>query len=101
MARRVNIAGHDYKVHVVKDVAETARSLGYGEVKRKEKLMGFCAFSRKIIVLDAGLSPKALASTFLHEAIHATAPELGEPIVLRLEDAIGRILWRQGWRPDL
>ncbi len=97
--RRIGLAGHEWRIVEIADVAARARELGHEDVRRKDVLDGFCSYEEREIAIASSLRPRRKAATLFHEMLHAVAPELDEHVVRRVEDALGRVLWRQGWRP--
>ena len=65
------------------------------------ELDGECIPREHEITINPNQPSKDLASTFLHEVLHAADPALSEKRVRALEDALFPILWRDGWRPSI
>jgi hypothetical protein len=53
---------------------------------------------RRVIRLASWNTPRAMLGTAVHEAIHASRPDLSEAEVRALEADIARLLWRMGYR---
>ena len=53
---------------------------------------------RRVIRLASWNTPRAMLGTAIHEAIHASRPDLSETEVRALEADIARLLWRMGYR---
>jgi hypothetical protein len=53
---------------------------------------------RRVIRLASWNTPRAMLGTAVHEAIHASRPDLSETEVRALEADIARLLWRMGYR---
>ena len=53
---------------------------------------------RRVIRLASWNRPRAMLGTAIHEAIHASRPDLSETEVRALEADIARLLWRMGYR---
>jgi hypothetical protein len=53
---------------------------------------------RRVIRLASWNRPRAMLGTAIHEAIHASRPDMSEAEVRALEADIARLLWRMGYR---
>jgi hypothetical protein len=51
-----------------------------------------------VIKLASWNRPRTMLGTAIHEAIHASRPDMSESEVLALEADIARLLWRMGYR---
>jgi len=98
--RSVTIGGKRFAVRVVSDVRAHLREIAPEEPHERQILAGYCDVEDGLIVVARDRSQKAMASTFLHELLHAAG--LGadqERLVYRLERLLFPVLWNQGWRP--
>lgn len=59
---------------------------------------GDCDFEKKTIRVVRGIDPLDELDTFIHEALHATRPELDEDAVVTTATDIARLLWKIGYR---
>ena len=65
------------------------------------RLDGECSPTDREIAINPNLPSKEIASTFLHEVLHAIEPGLTERRVRRLEAGLFPLLWKEGWRPSV
>jgi len=58
-----------------------------------ETTSGACDWARRTISIHTPVPPKEMMATLTHEAIHATAPDLAESAVERIEEAVVAAVW--------
>lgn len=58
-----------------------------------ETTSGACDWSRRTITIHTPVPAKELLATLVHEAIHATSPDLAEAAVERIEEAVVAAVW--------
>lgn len=86
---RVRIGGHDFTVRFVPQMKD------HGTCEISTTKSGRI---RRIIRLATWNRPRSMLGTAIHEAIHASRPDLTETEVRSLEADIARMLWRMGYR---
>lgn len=62
------------------------------------RLWGQCDYGARTIYVEPRAQDELVLGTLVHEAAHAELPELSEEAIERLEEAIGKLLWSQGYR---
>ncbi len=73
---RVTIAGNEWTVRRA----------------RLKRVYGYCDHAKREIVIDAATAPDIQWQTLIHEAMHASAPDLSEDAILRIEADIVAVL---------
>lgn len=58
-----------------------------------ETTSGACDWAKRTISIHTPVPPKEMMATLTHEAIHATAPDLAEAAVERIEEAVVAAVW--------
>ena len=86
---RVKLGGSDFTVRLVPQLKDHGSC--EVTVTRTGKV-------RRVIRLATWNRPRSMLGTAIHEAIHASRPDLTETEVRSLEADIARMLWRMGYR---
>lgn len=86
---RVRLGGHLFTVRFVANL----RDHGSCEVTQTRD-----GRVRRVIRLASWNRPRCALGTAIHEAIHASRPDMTESEVRALESDIARMLWRLGYR---
>ena len=86
---RVKLGGADFTVKLVPQLKDHGSC--EVTVTRAGKV-------RRVIRLASWNRPRAMLGTAIHEAIHASRPNMSESEVRALEADIARLLWRMGYR---
>lgn len=86
---RVKLGGNDFTVKLVPQLKDHGSC--EVTVTRTGKV-------RRIIRLATRNRPRSMLGTAIHEAIHASRPDMSESEVRALEADIARLLWRMGCR---
>ena len=58
-----------------------------------ETTSGACDWAKRTISIHTPVPAKEMMATLTHEAIHATAPDLAESAVERIEEAVVAAVW--------
>jgi len=97
---RIRVGKSSWAVYVVDDIDDAIRAT-YGSSAKPvgDNVVGYTDVHHKIIFLQRKKSAQQLASTYLHELLHAAAPEMSEKRVYHIERALFKLLWKDGWRP--
>lgn len=99
---RVVIGKTSWSVFVVDDIADAIDAASGKTAKTAEpELVGYTDVVQKLIFLQRKKSAQQLASTYLHELLHAICPEMSEKRAYHLERVLFRLLWKDGWRPSV
>jgi len=93
--RSVTLGKTRYKVRVVKDAQRHKAKAGFDS---PFELHGYLDKQRKRIVVRED-EPEEMASTVLHEMLHALFPYLDEDAIAAAEESLAPVLWRHGFRP--
>lgn len=86
---RVKLGGHPFTIRLVPNMKD------HGSCEVSTSKSGRV---RRIIRLASWNRPRSMLGTAIHEAIHASRPDLSESEVRALEADIARLLWRMGYR---
>lgn len=65
---------------------------------KDEAIAGVCDHDTNSVSILPGQKPRERLDTLLHEGIHMCRPEMGEENVVRLANALTKVLWKDGWR---
>lgn len=86
---RVRLGGHPFTVRIVPQLVD------HGSCEVTQCRSGKV---RRVIRLAAWNTPRQMLGTAVHEAIHASRPDLSESEVRALEADVARLLWALGCR---
>lgn len=86
---RVRLGGHAFTVRLVPQLAD------HGSCEVTQCRNGKV---RRVIRLATWNTPRQMLGTAVHEAIHASRPDLSETEVRALEADVARLLWTMGYR---
>jgi hypothetical protein len=99
---RVMVGKIAWSVYLVEDIDDAMRA-AYGKTVKPlgKNVVGYTDTHNRIIFLKKKKSAQQLASTYLHELLHASCPEMSEKRVYHLERTLFKLLWKDGWRPSV
>lgn len=86
---RVRLGGHPFTIRV------SAALKDHGSCEVTNTRTGKV---RRVIRLASWNSPRCMLGTAIHEAIHASRPDMTEAEVRALEADVARLLWAMGYR---
>lgn len=97
----VRVGKTNWSVRVVGNL-EDALKVAYGtHTPHEPNLVGYTDTAHRMIFIEDRRNAQELASTYFHELLHAACPELSERRAYHLERVLFRLLWKDGWRPDV
>ena len=99
---RVMVGKTAWTVQLVDDIDDAMREF-HGKSARPlgKNVVGYTDTQGRVIFLKKKKSAQQLASTYLHELLHASCPEMSEKRAYHLERTLFKLLWKDGWRPSV
>lgn len=99
---RVMVGKTAWTVYLVDDIDDAMRE-HHGKMSRPlgKNVVGYTDTQNRVIFIKNKKSAQQLASTYLHELLHASCPEMSEKRVYHLERTLFKLLWKDGWRPSV